>query len=383
MVSFRSRVALSLLLTTRLAAAEPPPPPAAPGEKPEVPVAIPAPMTPRPAAPEGPRLHHGPVSVTPAHQPFTVRASIVHPELVKRALLVYRTSTSPTVRELEFRRGVPAPYVATVSAKEVLPTWLEYAIELEGIDGTRTPAFASRGRLHRVHVPDDLADARERALLERLGGRRSVFFASGDYVNFGTSTAEQIDGAGAVRKVEVPDNYFRVEGGYTYRPLRTVMEFSLRAGIVRSHAPVPLGSDPEPGMNYGAPTVRLRLHDLLQVEAELLTSVTDRGYAVGAGGAVLLGDPYGSKLTLGAEGVNKFGTRIFSRMDIVASRHVTVAPVVEVTNMPHAEHFGVRLLGEVDLALGGGFGVAARGGYQARVFTAGGPSAGLTVHYAF
>jgi hypothetical protein len=136
-------------------------------------------------------------------------------------------------------------------------------------------------------------------------------------------------------------------------------------------------------MNYGAPTVRLRLHDLLQLEVEVLTSVTDRGYAMGAGGAVLLGDPYGSKLTLGVEGVNKFGTRIFSRMDIVASRFVTVAPIIEVTNMPHAEHFGVRLLGELDFAPGAGFGFALRGGYQARVFTAGGPSGGLTLRYAF
>jgi hypothetical protein len=372
MVTLRFPVVLSLLVATRLAAAEPP---------------TPAPTSDaassRPSASEGPRLRHAPVSVARAHRAFTARAAILHPELVKRALLVYRTAGNPNVREVEFRRGVPAPYVASVSEKEVLPAWLEYAIELEGLDGTRTAAFASRRNMHRVHVPDDLGDARERALLARLDGRRSVFFASGDYVNFGTSTAEQVDANGTVQNVNVPDNYFRIEGGYTYRPLRTVMEFSLRAGIVRSEAPVPLGSDPKPGMNYGAPTVRLRLHDLLQLEAEVLTSVTDRGYAMGAGGAVLLGDPYGSKLTLGAEGVNKFGTRLFSRMDIVASRFVTVAPMIEVTNMPHAEHFGVRLLGEVDVAPGAGFGFALRGGYQARVFTAGGPSGGLTLRYAF
>jgi hypothetical protein len=402
MVRVRSRVALSLLLTTRLAVAQsaakaPDPAPTQPSSSAPAPASAPAPTSPtsspnpdpasppspRSPAPGGPRLHHAPISVTPAHKPFTARASILHPELVKRALLLVRTSVNPTLREIEFRRGVAAPYIATVPQKEVLPTWLEYAIELEGLDGARTAAFASRQRLHRVHVPDDLADARERALLARLDGRRSVVFASGDYVNFGTSTAEQADSSGVVRTVNVPDNYFRIEAGYTYRPLRTVMEFSLRAGLVRSHAPVPLGSDPKPGMNYGAPTVRLRLHDLLQLEAELLTSVTDRGYSMGAGGAVLLGDPYGSKLTLGVEGVNKFGIRMFSRMDISASRFVTVAPMIEVTNMPHAEHFGVRLLGELDIAPGAGFGFALRGGYQARVFTAGGPSAGLTLRYAF
>jgi hypothetical protein len=43
----------------------------------------------------------------------------------------------------------------------------------------------------------------------------------------------------------------------------------------------------------------------------------------------------------------------------------------------------VRLLGELDIGLGAGLSVALRGGYQARVFTAGGPSGGLTVRYAF
>jgi hypothetical protein len=361
MVTLRTRLALALVFAARVAVAQ---------------QATPS------AAPEA-RVHHGPVSVTPAHKAFTARASIVHPELVKRVLLVYRTNANPAMREVEFRRGVPSGYVAIVPQAEVLPTWLDYAIEIEGLDGTRTPAFATKNSPHRVQVPDDIADARERALDTRLDGRRSVFFASGDYVNFGTSTAKQADATGTVSLVEVPDNYFRVEGGYTYRPLRLVTEFSLRAGIVRSHAPVPLGSDPEPGMNYGAPTVLLRLSDLFHLEAEVLTSVTDRGYAMGGGAAIVFGDPYDSKLTLGFEAVDKFGSRFFSRMDIVASRFVKVVPVIEVTNMPHAEHFGVRLLGELDIAPGAGFGFALRGGYQARVFTAGGPSAGLTLRYAF
>ena len=70
-------------------------------------------------------------------------------------------------------------------------------------------------------------------------------------------------------------------------------------------------------------------------------------------------------------------------MDIVASPVITVSPIVEVTNMPHADDYGVRLLGEVMFNAGAGFGVSVRGGYQARVFTEGGPSAGLGLNYAF
>ena len=51
--------------------------------------------------------------------------------------------------------------------------------------------------------------------------------------------------------------------------------------------------------------------------------------------------------------------------------------------MPHADRFGVRLLSEVAVDAGAGFHIAARGGYQARTFTSGGPSVGTTVSYSF
>ena len=36
-----------------------------------------------------------------------------------------------------------------------------------------------------------------------------------------------------MRVPQVDDQYWRVEAGYTYRPLRTIAEFSLRGGVVR------------------------------------------------------------------------------------------------------------------------------------------------------
>jgi len=327
--------------------------------------------------------------VTPAHQPFLVKAAIEHPELVKRALLVYRTAEQPEPRELEFRRSAAAPYIAEVPESEVLPTWLEYAVELETLDGARQVVFASRDHMHRVQVPDDLADARERALLKRLDGRRSVFFASGEYVAFGSSSTQTSTGGTS----SVRDSYYRIEASYTYRPLRLVTQFSLRAGVVRGRSPVALSESQAPGkgpddrfkvgLNYGAPSVQLRLADFVHIEGEFLTSVTEVGYSLGTGGAFLFGDPYGSKLTLGFETIYVFGNRFYSRMDIVASPRITVSPMVEVTNMPHADDYGVRLLGELDFNAGAGFGIALRGGYQARTFTEGGPSGGLGVRYAF
>jgi hypothetical protein len=341
-----------------------------------------------------PRLHHAPLTTVAAREPLIVSATIEHPELVKRALFVYRSEQQAGLRELEFRRGMRA-YVAEVPAELMLPRWLEYSIELELLDGTRQAVFASRQEPHRVAVPEVLMDARERALHQRLGGRRSVFSASGDYVDFGTSQALTSDASGNVVARDVRDHYFRLEGGYTYRPLRFVTEFSLRAGVVRGKSPVPFdvsddidgGSKPRDpfavGLNYGAPSVRLRLHDSFHVEGEFLTSVTEKGFSLGVGAAALIGDPYGGKLTLGFESIKTFGTRFWSRMDIPASSKIVFSPIIEIADTPHANKFGVRLLGELGVDVGAGFTVAGRGGYQARSFTEGGASAGGMLAYAF
>ena len=347
----------------------------------------------RPNAPR-PKLHHSPLTSVPAREPLLVTASIDHPELVKRALLVYATEGARVPREVTFRRGATA-YVAEVPAAELAPRWLEYSLELELLDGTRQVVFASRKNPHRVAVPEELMDARERALHQRLGGRRSVFSASADYVDFGTSHATVADASGNAVGREVRDRYFRLEGGYTYRPLRFITEFSLRAGVVRGKSPVPFdeGSDSsgavkpsDPfavGLNYGAPSVRLRLADICHVEGEFLTSVTEKGFSLGAGAAVLIGDPYGAKLTLGFESIKTFGTRFWSRMDIPATSRVMFSPIIEIADMPHANKFGVRLMGELGFDVGGGFTLAARGGYQARLYTEGGASGGGTLAYAF
>jgi hypothetical protein len=114
-----------------------------------------------------------------------------------------------------------------------------------------------------------------------------------------------------------------------------------------------------------------------------LSSVTEVGFSVGTGAALLIGDPYGSKLSLGFETIQVFGTRIYSRMDIAARRGLMISPIVEVTDMPHADRFGVRLLAEARYDAGKGFGLGFLGGYQARVATSGGPTLGISGSYAF
>jgi hypothetical protein len=319
---------------------------------------------------------------------------------VKYAGIVYRTADG-VLKATPFLRSPEGGYTAVIPAGVVKAPGLAYAIELERVDGVRVAVFASRSSMHPISVVEDRMDARERALFQRLGGRRSVVTASAEYVRFGTTTGDRaipcaagqdICQPGEMTVPQVDDQYWRVEAGYTYRPLRTVAEFSLRGGVIRGKSLVGLNEIDEEkykvGLNYGAPTVRFRFADAWHLELEFLTSITEIGFSVGLGNALLIGDPYGTKLTLGFETIGLddstyFGSRFYSRMDIAAADRVTVSPMIEVTDMPHADAFGVRLLGEAGISLGGGFTLGLRAGYQARKSTSGGPSFGGNLSLAF
>ncbi len=352
----------------------------------------PLPSSPLPAGGVMPELRHAPVSNARAHEALSVHADIVYPQLVKRALLVYRPAKQKGFREVEFRRGAPGPYVAIVPGDQVSSPALDYTIELERIDGARQAVFSSRAEPYRVQVPEDGMDSIENAQSEQLDDRRSVFSSSAEYVSFGKSVAAVEGPAGQLEDRVVDDRYYRVEGGYTYRPLRTISEFSVRIGVVRGSAPVPVrdlvpGQSEEErfdvGLNYGAATVRFRMHDLWHIDGSVLANVTEVGFSAGTGGTLHIGNVRGSKLSLGFEAIQTFGLRFFTQVDIQAHHRLRVSPIIEATNMPSASDYGVRLLGEVAVDIGHGFAVAGRGGYQARDATSGGPSGGGTVSYAF
>jgi hypothetical protein len=375
----------AMLSIASAAQADPAPAPADAVPAAPLPAVGPSPATDLPA------LHHAPQVTARLGEDITIGAVVDRPDRVKRAVLVFHGGGAHG--EVEFARSSQGPlgYVAVIPATAVRPD-LTYSIELETTTGDQLPVFGTRAAPHRVTVLDTPADRREAELLTRLHGRRSVVQASGEYASFGSTTAI-VPAAARPGGAPLPptprkvgDMFYRIEGSYTYRLLGTVSEFGLRAGVVRGESLVRGETDPskyEVGLNYGAPRIRLRAEDWLHIEGELLTSVTEVGFAVGGGGAVLLGDAYGSKLVLGFEGIQVFGVRGYTRLDLVANSRLIVAPMIEVTTMPHADAAGVRLLGEAGIDLGAGIRADIRAGYQARRFDQGGPTLGGGLAYAF
>jgi hypothetical protein len=317
-------------------------------------------------------IHHAPVPVAKPHEALDIAAEVDSPHLIKKITLVYRHGAATS--EVAFLRGNGDGYVARIPGEHINPPGLAYSIEIETVDGKTVNAFATRNDPYQVQVPDDLDDERERALDERVGGRRSVVAGSFDYVYYGRSRSDT-DGS------DVRDQYWRAEAAYLYRPLRHIFQFGFRIGMVRGQSPEGGVDGTKVGLNYGSPTAMLRLHDIFHIEAFLYTSVNQEGFSPGIGGAMHIGDPLGSKLVFAAETIKTFGNRGWIRLDI-ARRWFRVSPVVEVGNIPSART-GVRLYTELAFDLGQGVHLAVRGGYQARDFNSGGPGAGLSFGYAF
>jgi hypothetical protein len=362
-------------------------------EAPATVTAAAAPAAPSPAVSPGvarrlPAVHHAPVTVGSAHEPISILADITDADLVRHAFVVYRNRNARATAHSELasvellRTSGETRYRAEIPARDALAPFVEYTIEFERQDGTRMSAFASREAMHRVAVATDYLDLREQALLSRVHGRRSVSEVRVDYASFGTSRAFTADTG--FRSVQ--DRFYRVEAAYTFRPLRVVTEFTVKLGVLRGTSPAPAANtsgDLDVGLNYTAPSVRLRLVDWLHVDLEGLTSVTEKGFELGGATQLVVGDPYGSKVLAGAQSLHGFGSRFWSRVDIPAGQRLVLSPIVEATNWPHADQYGVRLLFEVAVDLASGLGATVGGGYQARESTSGGPSAAIGVRYAF
>jgi hypothetical protein len=353
--------------------------PVAPAEEP----------APRPAVAR-PRLLHAPVTVADAHEHILIYADVIDPELLKHAAVVYRVGDGKEERSIDLLRSPKfSGYVAEIPAADVRAPSVSYTIEFELTNGERVSAFASRSAMQRVAVAEDYLDLRKDALLQRLHGRRTVVSAEAEYVSFGNSEGRLFDPNTGTELATVPDRYYRIEGAFAYRFLGAVTEFGSRMGVLRGQAPSPYastvrGNDAfDVGLDYIAPSVRLRLTDGFHVDLEGLTGLTEERFRVGALSRLLIGDPYGSKLVLGVQGIDGFGVRFWSRVDITANQALTVSPIIEATNWPHADAYGVRLLLELAFDLGSGAGVVVGGGYQARQATSGGASGTLSLRYAF
>ena len=330
------------------------------------------------ASPAEVRIQHLPVHSVTADEVELV-FHVRHPERLGRLLVRHRPlgEGGGGVREVNVRR-TGRGWVALIDTADVAwPGFVYWAIERRG--ETERPVFASAEAPHPVHVMEPEGLAYERRALRRRDGRRSRARLRGDYVQLGTRAV--IDSMGD--RQELSEHYYLLEASYSYSFFSEVDEIQLALGRMRGNV-VHLGSSvDERGIDYGRAAITWRALDLLRFRTGVLFGFSQSGFEVGASGYVIIGQPEGTSLTFGGEGITTLGGTGKVRLGWATLPRIPMGATVEVTTYPAGEDAGVRLLYDVAYELYPGAYARIEGGYRGWNSTTGGLSLGGELALAF
>jgi hypothetical protein len=298
-----------------------------------------------------------------------------NPEQLGRIVVRYRWGHDDQVHDAAARLE-DSGYVAHLWDARVEPTTLRYWVVAREPDGSERPVFASEDEPHPAQVRDPERSAYERRALARRQGRRSRAIVQGEYVSLG---GRGVLGEDGVRRTH-EEHYYRTEVGYSYAFFALVDEIRLNVGRMRSNAATVQGKR---GLDYGSASITWRVADHLRLATTVLFGFSHAGFEVGAGADAILGEPEGTSLTLGLDGITTLGVTGRARLGWRTITRVPMGATVEVTTFPVDENAGVRLLYDAGYEIYPGAMIRAEVGYRGWSSTTGGLSAGANVALAF
>lgn len=305
---------------------------------------------------------------------FTIEA----PERAGTIVVHWRTPADGGVHDAEVR-ATPDGYQARLGA--VSPPSFDYWV-VRVTPAGEEPVFASEVAPQIVLVRDGERVEHEEHGLASVGGHRSAIDASFEWVDFGHRQIGVSTG--------LPDEYWHASAGYAYSFFDVVetirFEFDSFRGaegdLARARAGAMVGGH-QVGLDYGRAEIVWYLLPLLRLRTAGIFGFSQRGFEGGAAGDLVIGDPRGVQVDLGATGITGLGLTIRARLGFLALPIVPLGASIEVTNFPAGEDFGVRLLLDAGIVLYPGALLRVRGGYQSRTAVSGGASLGGEVVFAF
>ncbi len=259
---------------------------------------------------------------------------------------------------IELVRRDGAHWVAVVPAAAVLPPGVDYYI-----DAGDQPVFASPDWPHTTSVRAAAEDERRTRDLMRAHGRRSKVSTTAEWVEYG-------------RKAGVDDNYYRIDGDFSYRLLAYPLE-EIRVGgtymlgntlaapdqMCPSAAPCAL----QAGVKAGWFELGLAAVEGVRLDARMIAMATTDGFAVGGRGELRLGAREASHVALGAEYLADVGAAGFFRLGWGTVPRLPMSATVEITNLPASRRdTGVRLYYDLAREVAPGVRLGLRVGYAAR-----------------
>lgn len=248
-------------------------------------------------------------------------------------------------------------------------------------DGSERPVFASARDPHEVTVRQSVLAAYERRRVKERRGRRNRAILSGEYVGLGKRTI-RVGGADKV----VDELYWRAEASYEYSFFWAVDSVRIHVGRLRGEVVNlngPAVGASTVGLDYGSADIVWRAHDLLRFRTSVTFGFSQEGFELGGGAAMVIGEPQGTSLTLGVDGVTGLGVTGRLRLGWLVVPRLPMGATIEVTTFPLADEPGMRLLLDAAYEIYPGAYLKIVGGYRGWTSTAGGASIGAEMAFAF
>ena len=281
---------------------------------------------------------------------LVIEAAATTPTLVAHV----RTTGQLQFRAIELVRREDSKWIAVVP---VVAPGLDYYIEAGG-----QPVFATLQWPHTLSVHLGVEAERRVRDTVRIGNRRSRVHSAGEWVDFGTRTANG---------VKVSDNYYRIDADFSYKLWAYPVE-EIKVGYTRLLGTTASTMCPDPTCQAGFKVggwfeVGLAPIEGIRFDARAIVLATAAGFAVGGRAEGRLGVLDASHVALGVEYLADVGSAAYFRLGWGTIPNTPMAATVEVTNLPAStSNTAVRFYYDIGRDVGAGVRIGVRVGYAAR-----------------
>jgi hypothetical protein len=329
-------------------------------------------------------VRHLPPTEGQAGFPLELRAAVAPAHRLDGLWVYYRAEGEAAYQRAAFGRDVDGSYAARVDLPQSAGMFDYYLVGQE-LGQSAKEVFASAAKPYEVLVHADADIEETRGWLSHVGGARSRFDLSGEWVDYGKAIAPD----GTI----YADHYYRGELAYRYAILDTFAGLridTIRLGVGTMRATVPpvdgalelYSAGGKSGLDYGFSEVTVDLSPYVGLTSKLIIGGNRAGFAAGGGGKLRIGRSFGSRVELETESTSGVGTSGTFRLCWATVPRVPMSAAVQLTDVPTGA-YGIRFMYRADWEIRPTMVVGALIGYQARRSVGGGVSVGLGASYGW
>lgn len=257
------------------------------------------------------------------------------PTLIAR----YRSGGNAEWHDAAFEQSSAGGWFATIPADAITPPGAEYYIVGATAEG-EVAHFASATSPQPIRIEPTLIDRLEQLDDVRMNHKRE-------------SVSLDVDGHDFGNRYNNIDAFLRAELRWTHRVSRTLHSVGFGFGSIWGKTP---DSDGAAAIStnalgrYGIAEVRVRAHPSVFIDGKLALGVSDEGFLRGIGGAITLGKPWRSNVSMGADILDDLGPSAYVRLQWDTAWPVLMGASIVQTDLPDAQVSSQGLYIKYDVA---------------------------------